>query len=231
MASLGGDSEQEMDTREPPLSVDRADTLVLLRYRVCSLWLAGSHMQTLCIAFAEVTYNERTLSPWHPCAALRWLRWHCQTNRDRPRAWSSWALTNRQCLGRPGDLCDRPGDHRWRACNKGKKHLRTASHPHQKWKIGNFMQEKKRLRLMWLARSHRCSVNTHGKPVLIFLLANTTAEPKQVWKSYAVSPDLCVWLPYCNHRKSWTWGPSKPHGTKLHGLSQSTWKDFQRNSP
>lgn len=26
MASLGRDSEQEMDTREPPLSVDRANT-------------------------------------------------------------------------------------------------------------------------------------------------------------------------------------------------------------
>lgn len=121
-------------------------------------------------------------------------------------------LTNRWFLGWSGDLSEMPGDHRWCVCNKEKKHLRTASHPHLKWKIGNFMQEKKRLRLTWLARSHRCSVNTHGKPVLIFLLANTTTEPKQLWKSYAaVSTDL--------------WGPSKLHGTK-----QSTWKDFQQHS-
>lgn len=56
MASLGGDSEQEMDTREPPSSVDKADRLVWLCYCVCSFRLA---VQILCITFAEVTYNER----------------------------------------------------------------------------------------------------------------------------------------------------------------------------
>lgn len=136
-----------------------------------------------------------TLSPQYPRSALRWLQWHCQTNRDKPRlgSWSLWVLTNPWFLGWSGDLSEMPGDHRWCACNKEKKHLRTASHPHLKWKIGNFMQEKKRLRLTWLARSHRCSVNTHGKPVLRLLLANTTAEPKQLWRSYAaVSTDLRV---------------------------------------
>lgn len=176
MAFLGGDSEQEMDTREPRLSVDRADTLILLRYRVCSLWLAGSHMQTLCIAFAEVTYNERTLSPWHPCSALRWLRWHCQTNRDRPRAWSSWVLTNRRCLGRPGDLCDRPGNHRWRVCNKGKNTSELpASHPHLKWKIGNFMQEKKKTK-----------TNVIGQEPSVFC--------EHTWQA---SPDISLSKYYC----------------------------------
>lgn len=70
-APLGRDSEQEMDTRGSPVGVDKADMLVQLCYLVCSLGLAEGYVQTLCITFAEVSYDERTLSPQHPGSALR----------------------------------------------------------------------------------------------------------------------------------------------------------------
>lgn len=49
-------------TLENHPSVDKAEMLIHLCYRVCSLWL----MQILCIAFAEVTYNERNTEPTVP---------------------------------------------------------------------------------------------------------------------------------------------------------------------
>lgn len=76
-------------------------------------------------------------------------------NPDHSACWP------RNTLGQFGNLSEMPGDHRWWSCDKN-KHLRTASHPHLKWKIGNFMQGKKQ-RLNRLAGSHRCSVKTHDK--------------------------------------------------------------------
>lgn len=45
------------------MGVDKADMLVQLCYHVCSLELAGGYVQTLCITFAEVSYDERNTEP------------------------------------------------------------------------------------------------------------------------------------------------------------------------
>lgn len=63
MAPLRRDSEQEMDTRRSPVGVEKADMLVQLCFHVCSSGLAGGSVQTLCITFAEVIYDERNAEP------------------------------------------------------------------------------------------------------------------------------------------------------------------------
>lgn len=87
-----------------------------------------------------------TLRPQHLCSALRWLQWHCQTNRDKPRlgSWSLWVLTNRWFLGWSGDLSETPGDHRWCACNKEKKTPQNCLTPPSEVKNRQFYARKKK---------------------------------------------------------------------------------------
>lgn len=215
-----------MDTQEPPSSVDKADRLVLLCYRVCTLRLA---VQILCITFAEVTYNERNTEATASVVNTQLTTVTLPGHRGKPRlgSWVLWVLTNRH-FGQSGNLSEMTRAHRWCASNKEKK-KNTSELPLTPSEVKNRQfyarGRKKRLRLTWLAGSHRCSVKTHDKPVLVFHLANTTAELKQVWQSYAVSTDLCFWLPYSRHRKSWTWDLLKLHKTK-----QSPWKASQPSS-
>jgi hypothetical protein len=173
-----------MDTRELPMSVDKETCL----FGYVTMFVPWDWLEYTCkfsaLPLQRLFTMKGTRRPQQPRSALRWLEWHCLTNSDKPRlgSWSLWVLTN-QYLGWSGNLSEMPRPQM--VCKQqGKKKLRTGSHPHLKWKIGNFMHGGKiRLRLTWLARSHRCSVKTHDKPVLIFHLANTTAEPKQVWES------------------------------------------------
>lgn len=178
-----------------------------------------------------------TWSPQHPGSAGKGLWRHCLTNRGRPRlgTWSLWVLTNRH-LGQSGNClrCQETTD--GVQATRKKKYLRTASHPHLKWKIGNFMQgKKKRLRLTWLAMSHWCSVKTHDKPGLIFHgrtragvrelcslnrpLCLTSLLKTEVMDtgSLIASQDRTVHVEKTSNPAVHKWGYLKPSGWETHG--------------
>lgn len=179
MASLGRDSEQEMDTREPPLSVDRATR----SFSYVTVFVPCDSLEATCKLSALPLQRWLTMKEhWAHGTHAQHSGDYCDTARqtgtglgpDRPECWPTDDASDdlRTCVTGQ-ETTD--GVHATR-----EKTPQNCLTPPSEVKNRQFYarKKKKRLRLMWLARSHRCSVNTHGKPVLIFLLANTTAEPK-----------------------------------------------------
>lgn len=164
-----------------------------------------------------------TWSPQHPGSAGKGLWRHCLTNRGRPRlgTWSLWVLTNRH-LGQSGNClrCQETTD--GVQATRKKKYLRTASHPHLKWKIGNFMQGKKK----------KTKTNVIGHEPLVFCENTWQARPHISRQN----PSRCERVMQSQQTSvSDFLTENRGHGHRIlnsfTGQNSPRWEDFQPSCP